>query len=250
MVVWAIVPVKPLSQGKSRLSIVLDKDSRKALNHCLLENTLGVLTAVPEIEQVVVVSRDPQALTLARSFRARTIQETGAPRLNEALERATHFARQYAVHGVLVVPADLPLVNTYDIQRMLSLDMEPPLVAIAPDRHRNGTNALFVSPPGVIPYQFGVNSFQLHCQHAVQSGARLVINEFSALSLDLDTSEDLRLVRQQMQSLTIDSLHPLFRLGKPDDVRESISTQGRLHNPPCVEAINKMEGGRDARKYE
>jgi 2-phospho-L-lactate/phosphoenolpyruvate guanylyltransferase len=201
MTVWAIVPVKPLRRGKSRLSVALDEQDRLALNYCLLENTLQTLKAVPQIEQVLVVSRDPQALTLARACQARTIQESGAPRLNHALERATLFARQYAVQAVLIVPADLPLINTLDIQALLELATQPPVVIVTPDRHRKGTNALLVSPPGLLAYEFGENSFIKHSSQALELGARLEIFERPSLSLDLDLPEDLMLVRQQMQIL-------------------------------------------------
>jgi 2-phospho-L-lactate/phosphoenolpyruvate guanylyltransferase len=204
MTVWAIVPVKPLRRGKSRLSAILDKESRIALNHCLLENTLFVLTEVQEIEQVLVISRDPQALAIARSFRARTIQEAGTPHLNHALERATLFARRHAVRGVMIVPADLPLINTLDIQKLLHLASKPPSVVISPDRHRKGTNALFISPPGIIKYQFGEKSFHLHCQQAITSGAHLEIADLPSLSLDLDMPEDLQLVRREIDLLNFE----------------------------------------------
>ena len=40
MTLWAIVPVKPLRRGKSRLAGTLTEDERTALNQELLEHTL------------------------------------------------------------------------------------------------------------------------------------------------------------------------------------------------------------------
>lgn len=111
MTLWAIVPVKPLRRGKSRLSGVLSLEARTALNHYLLSNTLEVLASIPEIEYSLVVSRDPEALTIAREYGARTVQEQGAPQLNVALTRATLVAVSHSVQGVLIVPADLPLLT-------------------------------------------------------------------------------------------------------------------------------------------
>jgi len=54
--------------GKSRLSGVLSLEARTALNHYLLSNTLETLASVPEIEHSLVVSRDPEALTIAVSM--------------------------------------------------------------------------------------------------------------------------------------------------------------------------------------
>ena len=61
MILWAIVPVKPLRRGKSRLADVLSGDQRAALNKKLLIHTLDTITQVPSLEQVLVVSRDPEA---------------------------------------------------------------------------------------------------------------------------------------------------------------------------------------------
>ena len=119
MTLWAIVPVKPLRRGKSRLSGVLSEDERTALNHCLLANTLDVLASVSQIEHTLVVSRDPQALALARAHGARTVQEQGLPQLNIAIARATVVAINHAVRGVLILPADLPLLTGTDVQALV-----------------------------------------------------------------------------------------------------------------------------------
>lgn len=248
MTVWAVVPVKPLRRGKSRLSTILDMESRIALNLCLLENTLETLSAVPEIEQVLVVSRDPQALAAARSHKARTIQETGTPNLNQALERATLFARRHAVHGMLIIPADLPLINSFDIQRMLSLAVTSSMVIIAPDRHRTGTNSLFVSPPGVITYCFGADSFQLHCQQALFAGAQLEIVNFPAFALDLDLPEDLELIRKQMEVLERDSLGPFQFLKEMEGFKPDLEVNDQ--NSQCLEKVRMLEfGDKNASKY-
>ncbi len=195
MTLWAIVPVKPLRRGKSRLAGTLSEDERAHLNQLLLENTLKTLTDLKEIEQILVVSRDPAALSLARDHGARTVRETaGSPQLNTALTRATVVAQVYATRGVLVLPADLPLMTCEDILALLERAAEPPVVAIAPDRHEEGTNALLISPAGLIDYDFGPGSFKRHCERAKKAGARLEICTLPSLALDLDLPEDLALL--------------------------------------------------------
>ena len=124
MAFWAIIPVKPLRRGKSRLSSVLSLEARTALNHYLLSNTLEMLASVSEIEYSLVVSRDPEALTIAREYGARTVQEQGSPQLNIALTRATMVAISHSVQGVLIIPADLPLITVEDIHEVLKRSSE------------------------------------------------------------------------------------------------------------------------------
>ena len=210
MTLWAIVPVKPLRRGKSRLSSVLSQDERLNLNQQLLSNTLRTLKSIPELEHVLVISRDPNALALARKHGARTVQEDGAPQLNVALTRATVFVKRFATRGVLIIPADLPLLSTTDINRLLDCAHDPPVVAVAPDRRREGTNALLVSPIGLIEYDFGPGSFQRHCERARLAGARLQIVELPTLALDVDVPEDLVFVQEQ---LGLDNLMHLTKYG-------------------------------------
>lgn len=196
MTLWAIVPVKPLRRGKSRLAGALNPSERAGLNRLLLERTIKTLSELKEVEQVLVVSRDSSALALARDLGARTVQEDGAPSLNTALRRATVVAQVYASRGVLVIPADLPLLTASDVTALLQRATDPPVVVIAPDRHRRGTNALLLSPSDLIEYDFGGSSFSRHCERARKAGARLEIVELPSLGLDLDLPEDLELVRQ------------------------------------------------------
>jgi len=82
------------------------------------------------------------------------------------------------------------------VQILIDHADDPPVVVIAPDRHNTGTNALLISPSGLIEYDFGPNSFQRHCQQVEATGARLEIVKLPNLGLDLDIPEDLELIRK------------------------------------------------------
>lgn len=194
MTTWAIVPVKPLRRSKSRLAGVLSDEERAKLSKDMLLHTIKVLSDTPSIERVLVVSRDPKALALAREHGARTVLERGTPELNQALVRATVVARGYGVSAVLILPADLPLIQVSDIERLVSLAHDPPVVVVAPDRHAEGTNALLTAPPGLIEYDFGPQSFVHHQERARLAGARVEVCEIDSFGLDVDMPEDLELL--------------------------------------------------------
>jgi 2-phospho-L-lactate guanylyltransferase len=196
---WAIVPVKPLRRAKSRLSGVLTDEQRASLSQRLLQHTLKVLTEIPEIERTLVVSRDSQALALARQLGARTVAERGTPELNQALVRATLVAKEYGAAGVLVLPADLPLLKKEDVQILIDAAHDPPVVVLVPDRRGEGTNALLVRPSGLMEYYFGPDSFKRHQEQAEALGARIEIRMISSLGLDLDLPEDLEILREAVE---------------------------------------------------
>ena len=202
MTFWAIVPVKPLRRGKSRLAGILTEDERADLNRALLQHTLQILSELKEVDEVLVVSRDPQVLTIARNYGARTVREDGQPELNTALRRATVIAQVYATRGVLVLPADLPLISREDALALVERATDPPVVVIAPDRHGKGTNALLIAPAGLIEYDFGENSFQRHCDLVKKAGARLEVVNLPSLGLDLDSPEDYEIIKNLEKTIS------------------------------------------------
>jgi 2-phospho-L-lactate/phosphoenolpyruvate guanylyltransferase len=151
------------------------------------------LKDTPSIDGSLVVSRDPEALAIAREFGARTVLEHGQTQsdLNLALMRATAVAKAFEINGILVLPADLPLISPEDIQALVDETEKSPVVIIAPDRHNDGTNAMLMSPTGLIKFDYGPNSFNRHCMHALEAGAKLEIVRRVNLGLDLDFPDDL-----------------------------------------------------------
>ena len=196
MGLWAIIPVKPLRRGKSRLAGILSEDERTLLNFTMLGNSLKALSGVKAIDEILVVSRDPAALSLAREYGARTVLEDSNAGLNMALKRATIVAQAYAAQDVLVLPADLPLLQSGDIEQLLQHTGKPPEIVIAPDRRMDGTNALYLTPPGRIEYNFGVNSFHKHVQQAQAKGMHVEVFSLPSFGLDLDLPEDLDILRK------------------------------------------------------
>jgi 2-phospho-L-lactate guanylyltransferase len=202
MSLWAVVPVKPLRRGKSRLASVLSEDERAQLNKNMLIHTVKTLVSVPELEHVLVVSRDPKALAISRELGARTVQENGSPHLNVALTRATMVATTYAARAVLVLPADLPRLCPQDVQALIAAAQDPPVVAIAPDYHGHGTNGLLINPATLIQYQFGENSFERHLEQIKAKGLKPVIFERPSLAQDVDLPEDLEFLNGHLADWT------------------------------------------------
>lgn len=197
MSLWAIVPVKPLHRGKSRLSEILTDKERSQLNHQLFLHTIEVLKEVEQISDILVVSRDSNVLTEARDNGVRTVTENGSPELNNALLRASLFSKVFSTEGVLIVPADLPLMTPMDVTAFLEQRSESPMIVIAPDRRREGTNMLLIDPPDMITFSFGQASFTKHCELAQASGARVSIFENERIALDLDIPEDYDILRSK-----------------------------------------------------
>ncbi|MCB9457169.1 MAG: 2-phospho-L-lactate guanylyltransferase [Anaerolineaceae bacterium] len=196
MGIWTIIPVKPLNRAKSRLAQVLSPEEREQLAELMLRHVLATVRNVPQIMGTLVISRDSRALAIAREFGARTVQESGAPELNNALMRATQVVTRWNSAAVLVLPADLPLVAPEDLTAMIELGPYNQTVVIATDQNEDGTNALFIRPPGVIDYAYGPGSFRRHIELAQEAGADVKQYQSPRLLLDIDLPADLEIYRE------------------------------------------------------
>lgn len=190
MSLWAIIPVKPLKNAKSRLSPVLAPDQRFELAQAMLRHVLSVTMSVQQVTSVLVISRDTKALAIARELGAKTLQEGAMSNLNPALMRATMVVRSWRADAVLVLPADLPFINSQDIRGMIGLAVDRSIV-IATDSASDGTNALLVRPPGAIEFEYGPGSFERHISSAGAAGLRTFTFESERLALDIDLPDDL-----------------------------------------------------------
>ena len=195
---WALVPIRGLESAKTRLGEDLDAEERLELVTNLLTRTLVATRDASRVEGTIVVTMDPAAAGVARDHRAIGLVER-APGLNEAITAARSVAVARGATAVVVVPADLPGITATAVDSMLetaalaaggTVFADQGLVAIVPDRHGSGTNALLLSPPELLAPMFGPDSLARHRAAAIDAGAALV-ELGGPLSLDLDTTADL-----------------------------------------------------------
>ena len=90
--VWAVVPVKRFDLAKGRLADALADDERRQLARAMLEDVLDALAATPEVDRVLVVTREPEVAALAMAAGAATVAETGQG-LNAAVKTGAEAAR-------------------------------------------------------------------------------------------------------------------------------------------------------------
>lgn len=195
--IYCLIPAKPYTQAKTRLSPVLTESQRLTLSRWLLLRTVRLALRV--MGQVVVVSRDRALLADAKARGAWGLLET-APGLNPALTQAAHFAQHHGATGVLILPTDLPRLTTSDLEALLALGAEAPAVVIAPCQRGMGTNALLLRPPRLIPFAFGPDSFATHCAAARAAGVEPVVYRAESVAFDLDTPEDWELQIERRKS--------------------------------------------------
>ena len=197
--VVVVVPVRDLESAKSRLGEALDPEERRALVTVMLDRTIRA--AIEAGFETLVVSPSDDVLAIAASAGAESLHQTGDG-LNEALELATLTAAGSGATAILIVPVDLPAIDAGALTAVVAnahavIVHGRGLVAVVPDRHGRGTNALLVSPPGIIGFSFGPDSRVRHAEAARAANA-VHVELGGPLALDLDTVDDLDLAEPHL----------------------------------------------------
>jgi 2-phospho-L-lactate/phosphoenolpyruvate guanylyltransferase len=184
----AILPVKSFGAAKQRLATALGAGSRQALARAMFSDVLASLRRVSALDAVAVVTADRVAESAALGERVHVLRDTEQAGQSHAALIGIRYALDAGFDRVLLVPGDTPLLDPAEVADLLE---RLPAVAIVPDRHGTGTNALLLSPPDVFEPSFGPESLARHTSAARAASAAYSVERVPTLALDVDTPEDL-----------------------------------------------------------
>jgi 2-phospho-L-lactate guanylyltransferase len=185
-----LVPVKNLSAAKQRLASLFDQPTRTELAQAMLFDVLETLGEWVERPEVGIVTSDPFAIQLAQQFRFSVIPDYNNRSQTDAIEMATRFCESQGVDSTLVIPGDIPLIQSWELAKILeSAPGEGSVLVRAADGR--GTNAIFRRPAGLFPARFGNDSFEPHHAAAQATGKPCVLLSLPGIALDVDNPSDL-----------------------------------------------------------
>jgi 2-phospho-L-lactate guanylyltransferase len=185
-----LVPVKNLAEAKQRLSFILNPEERLALAQAMCEDVLEALARWRSRPPVAVVTSDSFATDLAARFNFEVVADDNSGETG-AIEMATAVCRARGAWSTLVVPADIPLIESSELQKIV--DCAPAGGAVlVPDAAGRGTNAAWRSPGDLFPLRFGNDSFLPHLAAAKATGLPWVVLELPGIARDVDRPDDLR----------------------------------------------------------
>lgn len=185
-----LVPVKNLSAAKQRLAAILDQPSRTKLAQAMLHDVLTALHGWNNRPPVAVVTGDPYAVTLATEYGFDIIGDPDNPGETGAIEMATRVCVERGVDSTLIIPADIPLVQAWELEEIVKNAPTAGSVLV-PAADGRGTNAAFRRPADLFPLRFGNDSFKPHYAAAQATGKPCVVLNLPGIAVDVDNPEDL-----------------------------------------------------------
>lgn len=186
----AVIPVKRFKDAKQRLAPGIDASRRRALAAAMLEDVLAGVGEARAIERTIVVTSEPAAQEIAAANAVEVLPDSDNQGHVAAALAGAAKAEAGGASCVVLLPGDCPLLDPRELERLLT-GVPARYVAVVPDRHGTGTNALVLSPPDAIRPAFGEGSRNRHVAAAREAGIPFAVEEVASLALDLDTPADI-----------------------------------------------------------
>ncbi len=151
----------------------------------MLDHVLAVSRAATSIRHIIVVS--PERDTVPEDIPVLADAGRG---LNEALSAARDALLGFGARELLILPADLPLLLTQDIDALVAAGRMAGF-ALAPDAAGVGTNGIYLNAARGFRFQFGPGSLQRHLDAASRCGWTAATVSRPGLAFDVDSPMDL-----------------------------------------------------------
>lgn len=190
MNVFALIPVKTLSNSKNRLSKLLTVDERVKLSEAMLYDVLDSICNCKSISKIIVISKDERVFSIAREFGTTFVREEKERGVNAAIALADSICMDS--DASIVIPQDLPLILPSDIDMLCSSAKVKSCVIVTPSHRYDGTNALLRKPPNVIETHYDEDSYEIHVRKARERSVPVKILLNRRLMIDLDGPNDIK----------------------------------------------------------
>ncbi len=210
-----LIPFKSVATAKQRLAQALNQQQRSQLAEAMLRDVLSAARGVRNRIDVALVSGDARAQAMAREFGFVVIEDTRNESETAAIEFATAWCEQRGYDATIVVPADIPLITSDELHRVL--DAAPAEGAVfVPAYDRRGSNCILRRPASIIALRFGNDSFLPHCEAMQRTGKELVILEMPGIGLDIDNPHELELLVERAGDTNAQHLLRSWGFGQRD----------------------------------
>jgi 2-phospho-L-lactate/phosphoenolpyruvate guanylyltransferase len=199
-----IIPVKSLINSKKRLNSFLSQEQRKALVLTLLKNVLTATTNSRLTHCTLLVTPDSEIVKIAQRWqfpRLKYLIEPEETGINPAVKLAIKWCLSKQISSILILPADLPLIKSKDIDEIIELGQKKSSIIIVPSRRKDGTNAFYQQPPNLMEVWYGDDSFHKNLDLISKQQLPHISLESPAFALDIDLKEDLLDLRKLMDLL-------------------------------------------------
>ena len=188
---WAVIPVKQISQAKQRLSPFLSTEERRDFFSAMLEDVLSIMVKIDFFKKIILATNCPHAISIAVRHGITHFQTGPDDGLNQAAGETVNHLLENGIRDMFLIPGDIPLITEEEINSVLKAHPSAPSLTIIPSRDKLGSNCILLSPPSRMPLKFGPDSYFRHLEIAQTNGLKINPMVFPGFGLDIDEPKDL-----------------------------------------------------------
>ena len=162
----------------------------------MLQEVLKTISNCKAVNQIILVSKDEEALRIGRQFNTVEIfdNELG---VNNAIDLADDYLSDKKFDCSVIFPQDIPTITSFDIETLLDFIKSTNSVIIVPSRQFNGTNALVRYPSGLMQTRYDMGSYTHQIDAARTKTSNISIALIRRMMLDIDDEYDLAFMLKQ-----------------------------------------------------
>ena len=203
---WVVIPVKRFANAKKRLMSILSTSERESLAQVMLNDVIRAVAGASLVSGILLVSSELRAKYVVERAGGLFLKgkEEG---VSAAFKNASDWLLKHGQRTAFMIPSDIPTIESVELDKLIASHSGSKAVTLMPDRHYGGTNGLIVSPPGIIEYHFGSDSFSLHLEATKKALITPTVKISPGIALDIDSQTDLyRLLTVEQSIETLDYL--------------------------------------------
>ena len=166
----------------------------------MLEQVLQTISESSLQNNIVVVSRDEDALKICKKFGAKEIFDEKELGVNNAVSLADEYVHKEGFDASVVFPQDIPFMMPQDIDFLLQLQNSSKYVTIVPSRKFDGTNALIRKPATLMKTHYDEDSYKIHLQVGKSMTPNTSLVLVRRIMFDIDDPRDIEFMKTHYEN--------------------------------------------------
>ena len=163
----------------------------------MLQEMLETISKCNLINNVVIVSRDESAFKIGKKFKCVEINDEKETSVNDAVSLANNFLIEHDFSHSIVLPQDIPLVLSEDIDNLLKFCNNEKFAIVVPSRHFDGTNALVRTTNYNVETRYDEGSYKFQFEPLKMAKIKYSLAFIHMIMIDIDSVYDANYALKQ-----------------------------------------------------
>ena len=160
----------------------------------MLEEMLKIISETRLVDDTILISKDESALDIGKKFGCIEIFDEEESGVNDAVSLANGFLNEHQYSCSVVLPQDIPLIFSDDLDNLLRFYKNTKNAIIVPSRHFDGTNALVRMPMPQMKTRYDEGSYKFQFEPLKTAKINYSLALINRIMIDIDNIIDVNYI--------------------------------------------------------